>query len=171
MENQQNLRRAEQALALVRGEDVKNDKGEVIMRGDQNATGWKGLIRPVFLNRMDPKGTDTRAAIADLESLVVHDRSGAAVTAAETPRLRPFIPNAADDRVTAEKKLTRFANEYRAMVEEATEFYQSSGYKVPTEALRGSGAAGSWDGTDRRKPTSGQSPVIELDRNGNPVKR
>jgi hypothetical protein len=172
MENQQNLRRAEQALALVRGEDIKNEKGEVIMRGDPNATGWKGLIRPVFLNRMDPKGTDTRAAIADLESLVVHDRSGAAVTAAETPRLRPFIPNAADDRVTAEKKLTRFANEYRAMVEEATEFYQSSGYKVPTEALRGSGAAGSWDGTDRRKPTPGApgSPAMKFDRDGNPVK-
>jgi hypothetical protein len=171
MENQQNLRRAEQALALVRGEDVKNEQGEVVMRGDKNATGWKGLVRPVFLNRMDPSGTDTRAAIADLESLVVHERSGTAVTAAETPRLRPFIPNATDDRATAEKKLNRFTLEYRAMVDEASEFYKESGYKVPTQTLRGSGATSEWDGTDRRKPTPGQPAVIELDRNGNPVKR
>lgn len=169
MENQQNLRRAEQALALVRGEDVKNEKGEVVMKGDKNATGWKGLVRPVFLNRMDPSGTDTRAAIADLESLVVHDRSGAAVTAAETPRLRPFIPNATDDRATAEKKLNRFTLEYRAMVEEASDFYKSSGYKVPTDALRGSGATSEWDGQERR--AGGAKPAMRFDAQGNPVKQ
>ena len=42
MENQQNLRRAEQALALVRGEDVKNEKGEVVMKGVASRRGsWR----------------------------------------------------------------------------------------------------------------------------------
>jgi hypothetical protein len=144
-------------------------KRQVVMKGDKNATGWKGLVRPVFLNRMDPSGTDTRAAIADLESLVVHDRSGAAVTAAETPRLRPFIPNATDDRATAEKKLNRFTLEYRAMVEEASDFYKSSGYKVPTDALRGSGATSEWDGQERR--AGGAKPAMRFEAQGNPVKQ
>lgn len=164
MENQQNLRRAEQALALASGEDV----GE--MKGDSSATGWKGYVPNVILNRADPKGVDARAAIADLGSLVIHDRSGAAVTAAEFPRLRPFIPAATDDAATVKKKLARFVSEYRAIVEEASEFYKASGYKVPTETLRPSGAnpgaGGSWDGNDRRKP----APTLKFDANGNPVK-
>ena len=162
MENQQNLRRAEQALALVNGESV----GEA--KGDPNATGWKGYVPNVILNRVDPKGVDARAAIADLGSLVIHDRSGAAVTAAEFPRLRPFIPAATDDAETVKKKLSRFASEYRAVVEEASEFYKASGYKVPTETLRGSGATSEWDGQERR--AGGGGATIKLDRNGNPVK-
>ena len=164
MENQQNLRRAEQALALVNGESV----GEA--KGDPNATGWKGYVPNVILNRVDPKGVDARAAIADLGSLVIHDRSGAAVTAAEFPRLRPFIPAATDDAETVKKKLSRFASEYRAVVEEASEFYKASGYKVPDDTLRGSGAGGAWDGKERRAPRAQPGSVMKFDANGNPVK-
>jgi hypothetical protein len=152
MENQQNLRRAEQALALVSGEDI----GE--MKGDSSATGWKGYVPNVILNRADPKGVDARAAIADLGSLVIHDRSGAAVTAAEFPRLRPFIPAATDDAVTVKKKLARFASEYRAVVEEASEFYKASGYKVPDDALKPSGAP-----QDRRSSPRESSGRVVVD--------
>ena len=62
------------------------------------------------LNRMDPSGVEARAGVADIGSLVLHDRSGAAVTAAEAPRLVPFIPLPTDDNATVIKKLTRMRN-------------------------------------------------------------
>lgn len=123
--NIENMKRAEAALALINGETVGTSVG------DKNATGWKGLAPNMLLNRMDPAGVDTRAMIADLGSLVIHDRSGAAVTAAEFPRLAPFIPTAYDDAETARKKLQRFAQVYREQVNDQTLFYEESGYKVP----------------------------------------
>jgi hypothetical protein len=132
MENQQNLRRAEQALSLITGADPS---------GDKNATGWKGYVPDFALQRLDPEGVKTRAAISDIGSLVIHDRSGAAVTASEFPRLRPFIPRAEDDPKTAKTKLERFVQEYKAVVDEASDFYRSSGYRVPVETLRGAGGA------------------------------
>lgn len=130
MENQQNLRRAEQALELIQGRNVGS------AMGDQDATGWQNYLPDFVVQRMDPKGVDTRAAIGDLGSLVIHDRSGAAVTAAEFPRLRPFIPQTTDNPETVKKKLERFVQEYRTTVEEARDFYRESGYKVPAETLR-----------------------------------
>lgn len=142
MENQQNLRRAEQALGLMEGKSVNGQEG------DPDATGFKGYAPDFALQRLDPKGIATRAAIGDLGSLVIHDRSGAAVTASEYPRLRPFIPLVTDDPDTVKKKLGRFVTEYQNIVGEAADFYKESGYKVPTGALRGgaptAGASGGW---------------------------
>jgi hypothetical protein len=56
-------------------------------------------------------GTDedvnTRASIADIGSLTIRDRSGAAVSAAEFPRIRPFIPSETDTPQAARVKLAR----------------------------------------------------------------
>lgn len=134
LDNMTNLRRAETALALVSGESV----GTAV--GDTKATGMKGLLPNSALNYFDPKGVDTRAAIADLGSLVIHDRSGAAVTASEFPRLAPFIPTAYDDPATVKKKLAMFVQNYRAIVDDAAEFYQQSGYTVPGTAGARNGA-------------------------------
>jgi hypothetical protein len=131
LENIQNLRKAENALTLLEG----NQLGDAT--GDKSATGKKGLLTNLgvlgdtALNAMDPEGVDTRAAIGDLGSMVIHDRSGAAVTAAEFPRLRPFIPLATDSPEVARKKTRRFIQEYKAEVEAQKEFFTSSGYKVP----------------------------------------
>jgi len=93
---------------------LKNDQN---IKGLQNtinllakypdAVGVKGNLPQDVLNRTDPKGVDARAGIADVGSLVMHDRSGAAVTASESPRLMPFIPSIKDDVGTANKKLKR----------------------------------------------------------------
>ncbi len=128
--NQQNLRLAQKALALVSGETVDG------AAGDTSATGKKGWLPNQVLNRLDPAGVDTRAAIADLGSLVIHDRSGAAVTASEFPRLAPFIPTEKDDAATVKKKLTMFTKNYQAVVDDATEFYRESGYNVPIDKLK-----------------------------------
>jgi hypothetical protein len=125
-DNATNLRRAELALSLVEGKSV----GEA--KGDTSATGLKGYLPNQVLNRVDPAGVDARAAIADLGSLVIHDRSGAAVTAAEFPRLAPFIPSEKDDAATVKKKLKRFVQVYRDELDSMQGAYGSdSGYRVP----------------------------------------
>lgn len=124
LSNMQNLERARSALALLEGGEVGQAKG------DPAATGWKGYLPNAMLNRVDPSGTDTRAAIADLGSLVIHDRSGAAVTAAESPRLMPFIPLTTDDAPTAAKKLRRFMDIYQQETNALGEMYgEAQGYK------------------------------------------
>lgn len=99
--NAQSLASLKKAMTLTEGKDVGTAKG------DAAATGWKGFLPQSVLNRIDPSGVDTRAEIADIGSLKIHDRSGAAVTVSESPRLMPFIPNATDSREAAQKKLKR----------------------------------------------------------------
>jgi len=136
LENHRNLRRAQTALQLISGNPVGDTTG------DSNATGIKGYMPNQVLNRIDPAGVDTRAAIADLGSLVIHDRSGAAVTAAEFPRLAPFIPTEKDDPATARKKLAQFVKNYQAQIDDTTEFYREMGYNVPTQVLQPVGGGG-----------------------------
>ncbi len=101
----------------------------------KNAVGWKGYLPNSALNRMYPEGTDTRANISDVGSLILHDRSGAAVTAAESPRLMPFIPLATDDDVTAKKKLTRFRQLFEAETNNLT-FQFPQAKKLAEEAAK-----------------------------------
>lgn len=104
--NAQNLSKVDQAIKLLSGQKI----GDV--KGDKNATGWKGYLPNSVLNRYDPEGVDTRAAVTDLGSMILHDRSGAAVTVSEYPRLAPFIPLPTDDPASAMKKLKRFKQIY-----------------------------------------------------------
>jgi hypothetical protein len=130
--NKQSLAALDAAIALHEGKDVT--RGDNTMVGDKEATGWKGLIPPIMLNRIDPKGTDARAQTADIGSLIIHDRSGAAVTASETPRLMPFIPTATDDNPTILKKLKRLRSE--AQLEDEllnNQYNKDSGYNVPEQ--------------------------------------
>lgn len=132
LENDTNVRRAERALNLVTSAAGKD------------ATGLKGYLPNQLLNRMDPAGVDARAAIADLGSLVIHDRSGAAVTAAEFPRLAPFIPTEKDDQATVEKKLKRFVEVYREEMTQLEGTYSpDNGYRpFKVGGHGGSGATG-----------------------------
>jgi len=89
----------------------------------------KGLTPDIMLQRVDPEGVNARALAADIGSLKIHDRSGAAVTAAEFPRLRPFIPGQYDDDATILKKLANFKREYLAVLQDqATMFSSEQGY-------------------------------------------
>ena len=133
MANQKAGNQLDRALTLLEGQDVAG------MKGDKNATGWKGMVPDFALNRIDPQGTDARAEIADIGSMKIHDRSGAAVTISEAPRLMPFIPKATDDAATVVKKLKRLkleiANESQAM----NDIYsKDQGYR-PSPVLAGGG--------------------------------
>jgi hypothetical protein len=109
-----------------------------------DATGvTAGLLNMVpfgVVNKVMPGGTAARAAIADIASMKIHDRSGAAVTVSEFPRLAPFIPLVSDDDKTVQIKLKRFreelANEIR---DQAAVYSEDQGYRgnpILSEFLR-----------------------------------
>lgn len=111
-------------------------------QGGKGATGFvKGAVNAIpggdkVLNYFDSGGTATRALVSDIGSMKIHDRSGAAVTAAEFPRLAPFIPQIGDDRTTVKKKLANFRREYANAQQDIEDYAASMGYKVPVLSSR-----------------------------------
>lgn len=100
------------------------------------AFGAKTILPDVLLQMADKQGVDLRADVANIGSLKIHDRSGAAVAAQEFPRLRPFIPSAGDSPQTVVTKLKGFQRELRRTLEEtAAGFGPGQGY-VPHEGLK-----------------------------------
>jgi hypothetical protein len=67
---------------------------------------------------LDPEGVPARAAVSNVGSLKLHDRSGAAVTVSEFPRLAPFIPTAGDSPKAAKDKLNGLKAEYELIKQE-----------------------------------------------------
>lgn len=127
----------DRALTLLSGKDI-GDPAKGGMKGDAAATGFKAYLPPSMLDRLDPTGVDTRAEIADVGSMLVHDRSGAAVTISEYPRLAPFVPSAKDDATAAAKKLRRLNTEIKADAEFlASTYSKEQGYKPNPQLQRG----------------------------------
>jgi hypothetical protein len=88
-----------------------------------------------MLQRIDPEGVNTRAYIADLGSMIVHDRSGAAVTASEMPRLKPFIPKSTDTAEAVQDKLKRFIRAFEQENNLYNETYgKEQGYRPRSKA-------------------------------------
>lgn len=57
--------------------------------------------------RKDTLGVNARASISNIGSLQIHDRTGAAMTAKEEPRLAPFVPNIRDTPQAIRQKLMK----------------------------------------------------------------
>lgn len=133
--NAQNIKKVSDALALLEGQQVG------AMKGDKAATGLKGYLPQTVLNAVDPSGVDTRAAITDIGSLILHDRSGANVTASESPRLMPFIPQPTDSAETVKKKLQRFLQVYQNEAGMLADVYSpANGYKQAPNLAGGQAA-------------------------------
>ena len=98
---------AQKAIVGAASTINKLDSAIKSIEDNPESTGLKGLLPDIVLNRFYPEGTVGRANVADIGSLVMHERSGAAVTASESPRLKPFIPLTTDDDKTVIKKLKR----------------------------------------------------------------
>ena len=102
-----------------------------------------------FVSRFGPQASiDARAKVANIGSLTLHERSGAAVTASEYPRLAPFIPSASDTPETARTKLQ---NMRAAVLEQLQDQYDTYG---PGAGYR---------------PIPGVARALGLDEAGNPV--
>jgi hypothetical protein len=107
----------------------KIDQAIAAIEKNPSALGAKNYIGDAVNQRVDPKGVPVRALVADIGSQKLHDRSGAAVTAAESPRLMPFIPAVTDTPEAAVQKLKNLRAEYETSVDEAEAFYSpEAGY-------------------------------------------
>lgn len=95
-----------------------------------DAFGAWNYLGDTVRQRSDKKGVDPRAKVADIGSMLIHDRSGAAVSASEFPRLAPFIPQATDDPATVKTKLENLKANIQMMQEETQQtFSPDQGYK------------------------------------------
>jgi hypothetical protein len=131
IENQQSIAKIRRAMAEI-------DK-------NPDALGTRHMIpgMETLSQYTDPEGVEARAGVADIGSLVLHDRSGAAVTVSETPRLRPFIPSASDKPEVAKKKLARFleiAEEEAGLLSQT--YGRSQGYRESPVLESGTRPAG-----------------------------
>jgi hypothetical protein len=153
-------------LAILKNNQSIQQIDETIKLLQQNpsATGVKGYLPGFALNRMDPSGVEARAGVADIGSLVLHDRSGAAVTAAEAPRLVPFIPLPTDDNATVIKKLTRMRNIAAQEQTGLTETYgKDQGYAPNPTVGKAGGAPLSAQQIPPIYATNGKERIMSID--------
>lgn len=111
------------------------DKALKALKGHPDAVGLKRGWNDLIDQHFDEEGVDARALIANVGSQIVHDRSGAAVTVSEYPRLAPFVPSIHDSQETAAKKLRQL----RAAIAQETELL--GGHIADEDAVDGATAA------------------------------
>ena len=153
-------------LAIIKNSQGVQQLSDTIKLLEQNpeATGFKGFVPGAILNRADPEGVNARAGVADIGSLVMHERSGAAVTAAESPRLVPFIPLITDDNATALKKLKRMKTIIEGEQKGLTETYSKEQGYVPNPMVSKISAQG--ETTPQMPPmyaTNGKERIMSTD--------
>ena len=113
------------------------------------------LVGNRLLNSGDPGGVRLRAIVADIGSMKIHDRSGAAVSVAEFPRLAPFVPGVNDTAAEVRTKLELFRREYEQMLRET--------YEVFGPAANGRALAPVDRALSRRVPGAAPAPVASPD--------
>ncbi len=86
---------------------------------------WNKVTPDFVAQRIDPKGVSVRAMIADIGSMLIHDRSGAAVTVSETPRLLPFIPQVSDTPEAIIQKLNNLEAALVGMQQDMEDAYSN----------------------------------------------
>lgn len=114
-------------------------------------------VGDVVNQNVDPRGNLARQLISNLASMEIRDRSGAAVTASEFPRLAPFIPNVYD---TPEKVLLNLDGLERELLITLNALSQGATLKDVAQGATPSGSASemsvapdstSSSGTDERE--------------------
>ena len=116
----EDLRQNEKTLSVI-------EQAIADLERNPDATGLKGYVPDYILNQANVRGysdgVSARANVADIGSMTVKDRSGASVTAAEAPRLKPFIPATTKDAKTNIQNLRRMAEIIRQDNEQIRSFY------------------------------------------------
>ncbi len=103
-------KQTEQNITKALGSLVNNRQAVGLDRG-------RGISDAID-QRADPQGVEVRALIANIGSMVFHDRSGAAVSVSEAARLKPFIPSIRDTPEAIVQKLRSL----RQAIQEETGF-------------------------------------------------
>lgn len=107
-------------------------------------------------NFLFPEGVNARALIADIGSLKIHDRSGAAVSVSEFPRLAPFVPNVGDLPAVIKDKLANFQREYINALNDMNSVYGAETGYAPNPVVVETLKAGRT--TQYQAPISGEDP-------------
>ena len=123
-------RKIKLAQELIEDEDAQEGVGVV-----------QGKVIPdIALNE---KAQQLRALLADLGSAKVLERSGAAVTASEEARLKPYVPRPGDSEEVIRTKLKNFFREYTGRMSDIELFFSPDrGYQkfdLPEIGTKGSG--------------------------------
>jgi hypothetical protein len=144
----------------------KIDAALASVSANPNAFGLKNYGPNMLLQRVDPQGVEARARVGDIGSLKIHDRSGAAVSASEFPRLQPFIPQVTDLPEVVRTKLGLFKQEYEAVQKEYLDAYgPDRGFKGFAQPQQDGGAQqGSAPQPQPGKPPQSQpgKPVAQV---------
>ena len=157
LENRAKLGQIDRALAMV-----ENNPDAV------GAIGWlPGMVSQYVPGKAGEKGVNVRAAVSDLGSMKIHDRSGAAVSAMEFPRLGlPFSNVRKDSPETIKQKLREFRVEYDAMVKEIEQGYPLSKFLRRQEggATAERNTLGGGRGTPSAAPIGARPPLESFKR-------
>ena len=107
-------------------------------------TGWFDGLRNTSLAQnlgmgMGKDATSAVAALSNLASSIMKDRSGGAITPQEFERLQPFLPSKYDNEEDARQKMVDLKSTLEQIREARLSALEGSGYDV--SALRGSGRA------------------------------
>ena len=136
IENKQSMSNIDSAIAAV--------------QANPGAFGVMNAIPGVERIRQgDQKGVDARAQVANIGSLVLHDRSGVSVSASEFPRLAPFIPSSSDSAaaiVTKLKKMKAIAESELGLYAQA--YGPENGYKPSTPTNHAPASSNGWTVTE-----------------------
>lgn len=108
-----------------------------------NALGARNYLGDDIRQRTDPEGVSVRAQVTNIGGQKFHDLSGAAVTASEAPRLKPFIPSSTDGPAAALTKLANLRREYQNVNTMMADTYsREQGYRPSVAARPGKGGQG-----------------------------
>jgi hypothetical protein len=117
-------KRAEAPNALQQTAVENNAALKAIQQADSAVTatpkafGIQNVLGDFASQRLDPSGEQARGYVSNLGSLKIKERSGAAVTAKEFPRLSPFVPTSKDTPEAIHAKLKGFAQELQRINDE-----------------------------------------------------
>jgi hypothetical protein len=119
----------ENAAALKKIDDTID-----AIKSNPEALGIKNMLGDTISQRLDEKGVPTRASVAEVGRVKLHDLSGAAVSASEAPGLMPLIPSVNDSAEAAVEKLLNLRKHYEEINGQFESMYSGSGYRDPIKA-------------------------------------
>jgi hypothetical protein len=123
------------------------------IRDHPGAMGMSNALGGSFLKDQfspDPANIAARATVANLSSMQIHNRTGAAMSKTEWERLRPFLPTDVDNPTTA---ITKLQGLRRQVELETTQMQTLYGARVPEGAFPAAA-----DVPDAAKPAAGTPP-------------
>lgn len=145
---------AAQAAARNRAQAARIDEVIAAIEERPESIGLRvGLQPEIMSQRTDPGGVAIRAMLADIGSMQIVDRSGAAVSVQEFERLRPFIPS---ERDTPEAAITKLRS------------LQNGINQILTEMEGGHGDVGGGDGGGLSDDEIYQKVLEQMGRQGGP---